>query len=89
MGMTIYAQKLSNPLEEWTLDVESSDIIEGVKQKIQDSELPANYDPNKIKLFFNGEELQNNNTLSDYNIQKNSHLTSSYQYRAVRTVIYM
>ena len=89
MGMTIYVQKLSSPAEEWSIDVESSDLVEGVKQKLKDQEAPASYDLNKIKLFFDGQELENNNTLSEYNIQKFSHLTSSYQARAVRTVIYM
>jgi len=78
MGMQIYVQKLSNPLEEWSLDVESSDTIEGVKSKVIDSELPATYELARIHLFIDGTELLNGNTLSDYNIQKNSHLTSSY-----------
>lgn len=76
--MQIYVQKLSNPLEEWSLDVESSDTIEGVKSKVIDNELPVVYDPLKIHLFKDATELLNGNTLSDYNIQKNSHLTSSY-----------
>ena len=76
--MQIYVQKLSNPSEEWSLDVESSDTIEGVKSKVIDNELPVVYDPLKIHLFKDATELLNGNTLSDYNIQKNSHLTSSY-----------
>jgi hypothetical protein len=78
MGMQIYVQKLSNPLEEWELDVESSDTIEGVKSKVIDNELPVVYELLKIHLFKDATELLNGNTLSDYNIQKNSHLTSSY-----------
>jgi uncharacterized protein with von Willebrand factor type A (vWA) domain len=76
--MLIYVQKLSNPLEEWSLDVESSDTIEGVKSKVIDSELPATYELARIHLFKDAIELLNSNTLSDYNIQKNSQLTSSY-----------
>lgn len=79
MGMQIYVQKLSVPSEEWSsIDVESSDTIAGVKSKLSVIELPAVYDPSYIKLFFEGTELQNNFTLSYYNIQKNSHLSSSY-----------
>lgn len=78
MGMQIYVQKLSNPLEDWALDVESSDTIEGVKSKVIDSELPAVYELLKIHIFKDATELLNVNTLSDYNIQKNSRLTSSY-----------
>jgi hypothetical protein len=80
VGMQIYVQKLSVPSEEWpSLDVESSDTIEGVKSKLSDAELPAVYDVAKIHLFFDGAELQNNDTLSSYNIQKNDHLTSTYE----------
>jgi hypothetical protein len=80
MGMQIYVQKLSVPSEEWSsIDVESSDTIEGVKSKLSDIELPAIYDPFYIKLFYEGIELQNGLTLSNYNIQKDSHLTSSYR----------
>lgn len=77
--MTIYVQRLSDPLAAyWDVDVESSDTIESVKQKLQDKELPAVYDYLKINLFFNSVELSNGSTLSDYNIQKFSQLTSSY-----------
>jgi hypothetical protein len=79
MGMTIYVQKLSNPAEEWDVDVEPSDTIEAVKQKIQDKESPAVYGYLKIALFYNATELLNESTLSDYNIQKFSQLTSSYE----------
>ena len=77
--MQIYVQKLSVPSEEWSLDVESSDTIEGVKSKLSDAELPVVYNVAKIHLFFGGTELQNNDTLSSYNIQKNDHLTSTYE----------
>lgn len=74
----IYVQKISIPSEEWSLDVESSDTIEGVKSKVADQELPIVYDPSKINLFFDGTELQDGQTISYYGIQKNNHLTSSY-----------
>jgi hypothetical protein len=88
MGMQIYVQKISNPSMEWDVDVEPSDDIEGVKQKIQDKELPSVYDISRIRLFFNGTELENGNTLSFYSIVKFSHLTAIYKVPG-RSVLYM
>lgn len=57
-----------------TLEVEPSDSIENVKQKIQDKEGIA---PECQQLVYGLNQLENDKTLADYNIQKESTLRLS------------
>lgn len=73
-AMQINVTKPSN--ENITLEVESSDTIEAVKEKIY--QIDSNFPPTNQRLIFVNIVMEDGRTLADYNIQPNNTIILGY-----------
>ena len=68
-GMQVFVKTLTG--RTMTIDVEATDSITSIKEKITNKEgIPAT----EQRLIFGGKQLENEKTIADYNIQKESTL---------------
>lgn len=67
-AMQIFVKKLTG--ENISVEVESSDTIEALKEKIY--QIDNTFLPEQQRLIFEGKEIENGRTLADYNVQKES-----------------
>lgn len=66
-GMMLFMKNLEG--KTITLDVESNNTVEDLKEKIKDKEgIPVD----QMRLIYGGKDLQNSRQLSDYNLQNES-----------------
>ncbi len=70
--------KTGQDFDRWELEVEPCDTIEEVKKKL---ELASGIPPEQVRLIYREKGLQDERTLSDYNICKESLLRMTLKLR--------